>query len=141
VNKSAVAARAARALLADLQPAAFPPVAPLRVASVSAAPTGRGFWLMTVAFTSPSLALSPTQFCDACCGGAVGDFDASDGAGVWANGTAPALEGGAVVFTVALPNKPTAVRYTANQAVPQCAVVSVATGLPALPFAAAVSGG
>lgn len=139
INKSAVAARAARALLAGLQPAAFPPVAPLRVTSVSAGPTGLGYWLVTVAFGSSSLALRPTQFCDACCSGAVGDFDASADGAVWANGTAPALEGGNVVFTVALASKPITVRYTANQAFPQCAVVSVATGLPALPFEASVS--
>ena len=66
----------------------------------------------------------------------MGDFDASADGARWANGTAPALEGGAVVFTVALRDKPVTVRYTANQAFPQCAVVSDATVLPALPFAA-----
>jgi len=140
VNKSAVAARAARALLADLQPAAFPPAPPPRVASVTAAPTGRGFWLVTVAFDGPPpLVLRGTQFCDACCDGAVGDFDASADGAKWANGTAAALEGGAVVFTVAASAKPVLVRYTANQAFPQCAVVSAATGLPALPFSASVT--
>ncbi len=139
INKTVVAARAARDLLAGLQPAAFPPVAPLRVASVAAAPTGRNFWLVTVAFDAAPLALRPTQFCDACCAGAVGDFDASVDGVNFVNGTAASLSSGAVVFTVALDKKPVAVRYTANQAFPQCAVVSVATGLPAMPFEAAVS--
>lgn len=140
VNKSVVSARAARSLLADLQPAAFPPIAPLRASTVTAAPTGRGYWLVTVAFDGTPLALRPTQYCDACCDGAVGDFDASADGVVWANGTSPTVEGGnTVVFTVAARTKPVAVRYTANQAFPQCAVVSSETGLPASPFAASVS--
>ena len=69
----------------------------------------------------------------------MGDFDASVGGGAWVNATGvQQLSGGAVVFTVGLPAKPTAVRYTANQPFPQCAVASAVTGLPALPFLMAV---
>ena len=141
INKTVVAARAARALLAQMDPAAFPPrgAAPPRATSVTAAPTGRGFWLVTVAFDAAPLALRDTQYCAACCAGGVGDFDATVGGGVWVNSTAvQQLSGGAVVFTVGLPQKPVAVRYTANQGFPQCAVVGGAAGLPALPFQAAV---
>jgi len=141
LNKTLVAARAARALLAQMDPAAFPPggAAPPRVTSVTAAPTGRGFWLVTVAFDAAPLALRGTQYCAACCGGGVGDFDATADGSVWANSTAvQQLSGGAVVFTVGLPQKPMAVRYTANQPFPQCAVVGGEAGLPALPFLAPV---
>jgi hypothetical protein len=60
-----VAARAARALLAQVDPAAFPPsgAAPPRATSATAAPTGRGFWLVTVAFDAAPLALRGTQYC------------------------------------------------------------------------------
>ena len=85
------------------------------------------------------LALRGTQFCAACCASGPGDFDASADGAAWANSTGvQQLSGGAVVFTVGLPTKPVAVRYTANQAFPQCAVVGGAAALPALPFQAAV---
>jgi hypothetical protein len=64
------------------------------------------------------------------------DYDASDDGGLtWVNGSgavlvAPALT--AVRFTVALANV-THVRYTGNQAFPQCAVFN-REKLPALPF-------
>jgi len=137
LNKTRVAARAARALLAALDPARFSPAlaAPPRAVSATAGPTGRGFWNVVVAFAGGGapLALAPTQFCVACCAGS--DFDASaDGGATWANGTAPALAGdGAVTFVVKLAAAPTRVRFTANQAFPQCAVVGAA-GLPAMPF-------
>jgi hypothetical protein len=90
-----------------------------------------------------------TQNCDRCCQWAVGspptnassnDYDASGDGGVsWVNGSgavliAPGLTG--VRFTVAL-EKVTHVRYTANQAFPQCAVFN-REKLPALPFLAEV---
>ena len=92
-----------------------------------------------MAFDAAPLALRGTQYCAACCGGGVGDFDATADGSVWANSTAvQQLSGGAVVFTVGLPQKPMAVRYTANQPFPQCAVVGGEAGLPALPFLAPV---
>ncbi len=142
LNKTLVAARAARALLAQVDPAAFPPsgAASPRATSVTAAPTGRGFWLVTVEFDAVPLALRGTQYCVACCSDGVGDFDASAEAGAWVNATGvQQLAGGAVVFTVGLPVKPAVVRYTANQPFPQCAVVGGASGLPALPFLMAVA--
>lgn len=143
INKTLVAARAAHALLTALEPSRFAPAtaAPPSVSSVSAGPTGHAYWLVTVAFGAGAapLALAPTQYCVACCDGDVGDFDAScDGGTTWVNGTSPSLSGGNVVFTVGCANKPTRVRYTANQGFPQCAVVG-ANGLPALPFAADVA--
>lgn len=106
------------------------------------------------------LHLAGTQNCAACCGGAVGDFDASaDGGATWINGSVPTVavvtemknrtfnvgrsgeaEGAAgsmtVEFTVDTPAagaELTHVRYTANQPFPQCAVYN-ADGRPALPF-------
>ena len=140
LNKTLVAARAARALLSQMAPAAFPRVAFPRVVSVTAAPTGHGYWLVTAVFDEASLVLRGAQNCEACCGRGVGDFDASADTTAWVNSTAPQqLSGGGVVFTVALAKKPVWVRYTANQAFPQCAVASAASGLPALPFLAAVA--
>jgi hypothetical protein len=69
----------------------------------------------------------------------VGDFDASLDGVTFVNGTVQELSAGSVVFTVGLPQKPLFVRYTANQAFPQCAVVSTVGGLPALPFSARVA--
>jgi hypothetical protein len=138
-NKTVVAARAARALLAGMLPQRFPRVAPPQATAVTAAPTGHNFWLVTVAFEGGPLALGGTQFCDACCAGAVGDFDASLDGVNFVNGTAQQLSDGNVVFTVGLPQKPVLVRYTANQAFPQCAVLDSQSGLPAMPFLATVA--
>ena len=139
VNKTVVAQRAASALLAALLPARFPPVPPPRATSLTAAPTGRNYWLVTVEFEAAGpLALQGTQFCTDCCSGDVGDFDASLDGITFVNGTAQQLSGGNVVFIVGLPQKPRFVRFTANQAFPQCAVVSTG-GLPALPFYATVA--
>ena len=140
LNKTVVAARAASALLAGMFPSRFPAAPPPRAASITAAPTGLHFWLVTVAFEAAGpLALRGTQYCTDCCGGAVGDFDASLDGVAYVNGTAQALSGGSVVFTVGLPQKPRFVRYTANRAFPQCAVVSAGGGMPALPFLASVA--
>jgi hypothetical protein len=142
VNKTVVAARAARALLAGLFPQRFPPLPPPHApaaGAVTAAPTGHNFWLVSVAFAGGPVALRGTQYCAACCSGDVGDFDASLDGVTYVNGTAQQLSEGSVVFTVGLPQKPLYVRYTANQAFPQCAVVSAASGLPAMPFAATVT--
>ena len=109
-------------------------------------------WAVTVRFAGGSgpLYTGGTQYCDACCAGAVGDFDASaDGGATFVNGTVPvvvvAVGGGAgapmmsVRFSVpGLGGKPTHVRFTANQGAPQCAVYN-AEGLPAYPFAMAVT--
>ena len=142
INKTIVAARVASALLSRVAPARFPAEAPLRAVGATAAPAGGGSWLVTVAFDGAPVALRGTQYCEACCSGSVGDFDATDGGGGgWVNGSAASLSGGGgVVFTVALPNKPTEVRYTANQGFPQCAVVG-GNGLPAFPFAVEVAAG
>eukprot|EP00937_MAST-01D_sp_MAST-1D-sp2_P003160 g3160.t1 len=87
------------------------------------------------------LALAPTQNCAACCHGE-GDFDVSaDGGLSYANASALPLvraDGQSVEVRVLLPGQPTHVRYTANQAFPQCAVVD-AQRLPAYPFKLAVS--
>ena len=141
INKTVVAARAASALLAGMFPDRFPAVPPPRATSLTAAPTGLHFWLVTVAFESAGpLALRGTQYCTDCCSGTVGDFDASLDGVTFVNGTAQALSGGSVVFTVGpLAQKPRFVRYTANQAFPQCAVVSTVGGLPAMPFYANVT--
>jgi hypothetical protein len=141
INKTVVAARAARALLSQLNPGAFPPpgAMPPLVASVSASPGGgTGEWRVAVEFDAAPLVLLGTQYCVACCGETGGDFDVSaDGGVTWVNGTSVAVSGGSgVAFTVSsLSDRPTSVRYTANQAFPQCAVTAVATGLPAMPFA------
>lgn len=137
LNKTVIAARAARALLSQMDPSTFPPsgAASPRAASVTAAPTGRGYWLVTVTFDVAPVALRGTQYCTDCCSAGVGDFDASVDGVVWANSTAAQMmSGGAVVFTVPAPAKPTTVRYTANQPFPQCSVFSPENGLPAAPF-------
>ena len=140
VNKTVVAQRAASALLAAMLPARFPAVPPPRATSLTAAPTGRNYWLVTVEFEAAGpLALQGTQYCTDCCSGAVGDFDASVDGVAFVNGTAQELSGGNVVFIVGLPQKPRFVRFTANQAFPQCAVVSTKGGPPALPFYATVA--
>merc|ERR1712232_769763 len=84
--------------------------------------------------------LKGTQYCDACCATGVGDFDASpDDGATWMNATSPHRTVGAksVSFTVPA-SRITHVRYTANQAFPQCAVYNQ-EGLPALPFIMRVS--
>lgn len=145
INKTVVAQRAAGALLAGMLPRTFPPLSPPRVTSVTAAPTGHNYWLVTVGFAvgddaSPPLGLVGTQYCTDCCGGGVGDFDASIDGVAFVNATAvQQMSGGNVVFTVGLPIKPVVVRYTANQPFPQCAVVSSKSGLPAMPFQEAVA--
>lgn len=137
LNKTVVAARAARSLLSQLDPAAFPlsGAASPRAASVTAAPTGRGYWLVTVTFDIAPVALRGTQYCTDCCGAGVGDFDASVDGVVWANSTAAQMmSGGNVVFTVPAEVKPTVVRYTGNRPFAQCAVYAPLNGLPAVPF-------
>ena len=150
LNKTLVAARAARALLAQMAPAAFPPsgASPPRVALVTASPTkaissgvARGGWTVTVTFDVSPLQLRGTQYCEMCCAGGVGDFDASVDGIQWVNSTGvqkPGSTDSTVVFNVELKEKPSLVRYTANQAFPQCAVVSIETGLPAAPFQVSV---
>lgn len=77
-----------------------------------------------------------TQNCDhGCCESGVGDFDASDGI-TWVNATAlPTInaDGTSIQFKVPL-QRVSKIRYTANQAFPQCALYN-REGLPALPFA------
>lgn len=154
LNKTLVAARAARAMLAEIDPAVFPPpgASPPLVTGVTAAPVGQpssGSWRITVAFNAAPLALRDTQYCVTCCAGATGekgggDFDVSaDGGATWVNGTAVALvSGGEVAFAVTgLAARPAMVRYTANQAFPQCAVVALANSLPAAPFSVGVTAG
>merc|ERR1712110_1337629 len=68
--------------------------------------------------------LKGTQYCNACCSSGVGDFDASgDGGATWVNATGPQrlIHDSSVSFTVPLAHV-THVRYTANQAFPQCAL-------------------
>ena len=139
INKTLVAARTASALLELMAPGRFPPAPPPLAAGITAAPTGRGYWLVTVAFEGGPVGLRDTQYCAACCSGDVGDFDASIDGSTYVNGTVQQLSGGNVVFIVGLPQKPLHVRYTANQAFPQCAVYSSASGLPAMPFHATVA--
>ena len=109
------------------------------------------------------LAQAPTLNCVACCSkGDVGDFDTSfDHGQTWVNGSRPVIDAGSRVlrFTVAAPAftvskragraalatpSVTHIRYTGNQPFPQCAVFAAqqgkATGIPAMPFRAALSG-
>ena len=46
LNKTVVASRAAYALLSRVDNTTFPPIEPPHVTSVTAAPTGRNFWLV-----------------------------------------------------------------------------------------------
>jgi len=105
-------------------------------AMVSATDGGRS--TVSVRFhggTAP-LYLRGTQYCAACCDAGVGDFDASaDGGITWMNATGVhELSKGGTTITFVVPSSTvTHVRYTANQAFPQCAVYNQ-EGLPALPF-------
>jgi hypothetical protein len=144
VNKTVVAMRAARSLLTEIDPARFSPSDTdlPTFSTASAVSAGAGSWLVTVSFNASSLALRSTQNCVACCSSVGGDFDVSaDGGATWVNGTAVHLVGpGALAFTASgLGSRPAQIRYTANQAFPQCAVVSSTNDLPAAPFVALVS--
>lgn len=138
VNKTIVAARTASALLSGMFPMRFPPVSPPQTTAITAAPTGHNFWLVTVGFENGPVVLKGTQYCTSCCSGNVGDFDASLDGVNYVNGTVQELSVGNIVFTVGLTQKPAFVRYTANQAFPQCAVISSISGLPAMPFLSTV---
>ena len=98
--------------------------------------------VVTVQFNvgAPPLTMSPTQHCADCCSAGVGDFDVSfDGGASFVNATTvPTIlgDGTSLAVPVLSPEQqvaPTHVRYTANQAFPQCAVVD-AQRLPAFPF-------
>ena len=91
VNKTIVATRAARTLLTGLEPTLFPLLAGPVAVSVTAGPTGRGFWEISISFDEAQLALKGTQYCVACCSGEVGDFDASVDGISWVNATTQSL--------------------------------------------------
>lgn len=76
--------------------------------------------------------LKGTRNCTECCKS--GDFDASTDGEKFFNGSiATMIDSVTVQFKVELSKPPTVVRYTANNAFPQCALYNK-EGLPALPF-------
>ena len=149
VNKRPVGARVAGQLLRllELQTGATPegPRATIARAKTMVGRNSGVSTTVTVKFSGGTepFALRPTQNCAVCCNsnGAVGsnDFDVSgDGGQSWFNSTGSATLSGTVVTFTAPLHKVTHVRYTANQAFPQCAVIN-AEGMPALPFQIAVT--
>lgn len=110
-------------------------------AVVSAANNGKSTVSVQFHGGTVPLYLRGTQYCDACCSGGVGDFDASaDGGVTWMNATGVhELGQDSTTVTFVVPSSTvTNVRYTANQAFPQCAIYNQ-EGLPALPFKMQVS--
>ena len=137
VNKRPIGARVAAQLRRLMLKQSLVTEGP-RVASVRAERAGSGS-LVTVRFTGTApFELAGTQNCAVCCGAgnpASNDFDASSDGLSWTNSTGGArltADGLGVAFHVPLA-QPTHVRYTANQAMPQCALYSQER-LPALPF-------
>lgn len=109
-----------------------------RAVSASARQSAAGNWLVTVTLRGGStpLCMNGTQNCDVCCSDPTGpsDFDVStDGGVTFRNATLPTTIGSAIQISVQLEEKPTHVRYTANQGFPQCAVYN-SEGFPLFPF-------
>ena len=142
VRKREIGNRAARQLLHLLgETPADAVVDGPRATAASAVQNDGGNAAVVVRFAGGgALYTNGTQYCITCCDGGVGDFDASDDNGLtWVNGTVPIVTGSTSVrFSVATARTPTHVRYTANMGFPQCAVFN-AEGLPAYPFAMAVT--
>jgi len=139
IRKTVVGDRVAEELrkLLFAQAARLVTAGPRAISATAASLKDAASTTVTVAFsggTTPFY-LHGTQYCEACCKGGVGDFDASaDGGSSWFNATRPQAMAGesSISFTVPLPHV-THVRYTANQGFSQCALYNK-EGLPAIPF-------
>jgi hypothetical protein len=146
-SKATVGERVAQQLYQMLRPEQPHIATPPRVVRATAAARDGGYDV-TVRFRGGSapFKLHGTKNCTTCCDGAAPggsataghslDLDASSSTGgPYVNGTAAVLDRatGDVTFHVALPARPTVVRYTAASIFPQCALYN-SEGLPAMPF-------